>query len=161
MSRNTRKPNTVHEFGSDELFDKDISGLHKVVQPQKILSKNVRYLPPSICQAPYMINFMIEAFADLIMSPEAMSKLDRNEVFLEVINYVVDITKNIDGEDKVKAEEAEQLLGSAFGSKAAINYLIPVMRQCFPDIDIYTATNECFVECFNVIFSDMFSTKPE
>ena len=155
-NRGFSKPKTHHEFGGDQLFDDDISGLHKLVQPKKILTKTVRYLPPSISQVPYMINFMIEAFADLMISREEMNKLDRNELFLRVVNFVVETTQEINGDDAKAAEEGEQILGSAFGSRAAIDYLFPVMQQCFPDLHIHRITNECFLACFNTLFSDMF-----
>ena len=155
-SKGFSKPKTRHEYGEDDLFDKDISGLHKLVQPKKILSKTVRYIPPSISQVPYMMNFMIEAFATLIMSPEEVNKLDRNELFLKVVDFVVEVTQEMESDDETTSTEAEQVLGAAFGSKAAITYLFPVMQQCFPDITLYRATNECFVACFNAVFSDMF-----
>lgn len=165
MSQRTRptpkgfKPKTLHEFGANELFDADISGLHKLVRPQKILGKKVRYYQPSIAQVPYMMNFLVEAFSDLIMSPDEINKLDRNELFLKVVNFVVDATKDIDSKDEELSLRGQEVLGYAFGSKAAISYLIPVMRQCFPDIEIYRATNETFIACFNVLFSDMFVTE--
>lgn len=163
MTRTSRakgfKPKTNHEFGASDLFDEDISGLHKLVQPKKILGKKVRYVPPSIAQVPYMMNFLIEAFADLLMSPEEMSQLNRNSLFLRVVDYVVETSNQIESDDTEKAAEAEQILGSAFGSKAAIEYLFPVMRQCFPDIYLPNTTNEAFIACFNSLFSDMFVTE--
>jgi len=153
------RPKTLHEFSDKDTFDSDIRGLHRIVQPAKILGKKVRYVKPGLPQAPYMINFLIEAFQDLIMSGEERSKFNRNEIFSRVINYVIELTSNLTSESE--SEENEAILGSAFGSRASITYLIPVMQQCFPDIKIQHTTNEAFIECFNLIFSDLFDTEEE
>jgi hypothetical protein len=159
MNNNRRlKVKTWHEFDSENLFDYDITGLHKIVKPRKILSKKVRYLEPGLPQVPYMLGFIIEAFADLVLSQEERNKLDKNEIFLRVMEFVLETTKNLDSESEAKAQEAEQILGAAFGSQAAIDYLLPVLNQCYPDIDFKRCTNECFVECFNSLFADMFGS---
>lgn len=154
-----RKNKGFHDFGNEEneLYDSDIKGLHKLVRPVKVLSKNVRYCPPGITQVSYMMNFMIEAFSSLIMPPEEIAKLDRNALFLKVVDFVVDTTKDLESED-ANQNEAEELLGAAFGSTAVITYLLPVMKQCFLDLDFEQITNEAFIAAFNILFSDMFVT---
>ena len=162
-TRTTRgfKPKTVHEFNPEELFDEDIRGLHKLVIPAQILQKKVRYLKPSLPQVPYMINFMIEGFRDLVMSDEEAGKLTRNEIFVEVIKFVSETTEGLQSENVAEIEEANSILGSAFGSEAAIRYLIPVLQQCFPDLTVYKLTNDAFIDCFNLIFTDMFGQNEE
>lgn len=150
---------TNHQFGGEDVFDTDLTGLHKLVRPVEIRGKKVRYLPPSISQVPYMMNFIIEAFSDLIMSEEELRKLDRNELFLRVVDFVVSISQDINSGDQSKANEGEQILGSAFGSKAALTFLLPAMSECFPDLVMPNLTNEAFLDCFNLLFSDMFIDK--
>ena len=150
---------TQHEFSPEEMFDENIAGLHKIVQPKRILGLRVRYIKPGITQVPYMMAFLIEGFADLIMSQEQASKLDKNQIFLRVMDFVLETTQNLESDSPTRVTESEQILGSAFASKASINYLIPVLSQSYPDIDFTRCTNECFIACFNSLFSDMFNTE--
>ncbi len=146
-----------HEFKEGtSMFDEDIRGLHRIVQPTNVLDKKVKYIKPGLPQAPYMISFLIEAFKDLIMTPDEISSLNRNDIFSKVISYVGEVTAAAGDSDEEISQESQAILGSAFGSKAAIDYLIPVLQQCFPDIHILHCTNDAFIECFNIVFSDMF-----
>lgn len=157
---NTRfTPQTIHEFNPETLYDADIRGLHKLIQPAQILEKKVRYLKPSIPQIPYLINFLIEGFKDLFLTHDELEKMNRNQLFLAVLEFVVKHTTEIEkGTDEAAIQQAQEILGSAFGSRAAIVYLFPVMQQCFPDLVLSHLTNEAFFACFNLIFEDTFNS---
>jgi hypothetical protein len=161
MTTHKRKPfkpvtyNSLNE--AEELFTEDLRGLYKPVLPVSVLNKQVRYIPVSLPQAAYMINFLIDAFAPLIMSPDERNKFNTDELFTQVIKFVSEKTSKASSTVEGEAQEAEGVIGAAFSSKAAIQYLFPVIQQCFPDLNIYKVSNECFLECFNIIFSEMFS----
>lgn len=153
-----QRVNTIHEPGTvSDLFDKDIAGLHKMPKPTQILTHTVRYLEPSLVQTPYMINFLIYGFKDLIMSDEEAASLNKNDIFLRVVEYVAQVSQDVESEDEDKAREAQQILGSSFCSQACIDYLVPVLRQSFPDINFFRCTNDCFLACFNTVFEEMFA----
>ena len=154
------KPLTYNGISeAEELFSEDIRGLFKSTLPVEILGKQLRYYPVSLPQAAYMINFLIEAFAPLLMSQEERDKLNTEDLFAKVIDYVVQETNKAGSEDEEEQAEGQSVIGAAFASKAAIQYLFPVMQQCFPDLNIYRITNVCFLKCFNIIFSEMFKDK--
>ena len=161
MTTHKRKPFKPVTYNAlkqaENLFSEDLRGLYKTILPVEVLSKQVRYIPVSLPQAAYMINFLIEAFAPLIMSSAERDKLNTDEVFVRVIEFVTEKTSKVTSELAEERAEAEGVIGAAFSSKAAIQYLFPAMQQSFPDLNIYKITNECFLECFNIVFTEMFS----
>lgn len=165
MTTHKRKPfkPTTYNYleEAEDLYTKDISGLFKVHLPVEIYGKQVRYMPVSLPQAAYMVNFLIEAFTPLIMSVEEREKLNNDEIFAKVITFVTEETNRAGSEDPIERERGQSVIGAAFASKAALQFLFPVMQQCFPDLNVYKITNECFLECFNTIFSEMFSNQLE
>lgn len=159
QKRKPFKPRTYNALDEAEsLFTEDLRGLFKVHLPVKVMGKQVRYMPVSLPQAAYMINFIVDGFAPLLISEEEQRKLNREELFSKVIEYVSEETSFITSEIEEERERAEGLIGAAFSSKAAIQFLLPVMQQCFPDLNVYKITNDCFLECFNILFTEMFST---
>jgi hypothetical protein len=152
-------PLTDHEFeNSHEMYDEDIRGLHRIIQPVEILEKKVRYIKPALPQVSFIISFIIDGFKDLLFSPEELATKNRNEVFTSVLEFVSSTTANLDttNPESPELQKAQETLSAAFSSEAAIRYLLPVMKICFPDLKIAYLTNDAFVQCFNRLFEDTF-----
>lgn len=142
---------TTYEQLDNGVFDKDIKELYKMLQPAKILGKNVRYSRPGLAQSGMFLNFIIESFSPVLFSPDELRAMNQDKVFEEVIKFIKEKT---DSED----EESDRIIGAAFSSKAALEYLYPLIRQCFPDLNPFQITNEALLECFNKVFTDFFES---
>lgn len=111
------------------------------------------YRKPGFAQLSYLIQWIIEGFAPTFLSKDKMDSMTADEQFEESLKYLTGAYQNFTEEQQAK------LWGSAvYASKASINYLFPVVEQCFPGILLFELKDEVLDACTTKVISDYFNS---
>jgi len=126
-----------------ELLDLDANGT----------TYQLPYRKPGFAQLSYLIQWIIEGFAPTFLSKDKMDSMTADEQFEESLKYLTGAYQNFTQEQQAK------LWGSAvYASKASINYLFPVVEQCFPGISLFELKDEVLDACVSKVISDYFNS---
>jgi hypothetical protein len=114
---------------------------------------HLAYRKPGFAQLSYLIQWIIEGFAPTFLSKDKMDSMTADEQFEESLKYLTGAYQNFTEEQQAK------LWGSAvYASKASINYLFPVVEQCFPGVSLFELKDEVLDACTTKVISDYFNS---
>jgi hypothetical protein len=116
----------------------------------------IGYRKPGFAQLPYLIQWIVEGFAPSFLPRQKLDTMTTDEQFEESIKYLTGAYQNF------TEEEQARLWGSAaYASKASIDYLFPVISQCFPEVNIYDLKDEVLDLCLSKMITDYFNSIAE
>lgn len=140
----TENPITEDHAG----FTKDLRGLYAPIQAVEILGHDVRYQKPGITKAGYVVVFFTEALAPYLFTPRQLDDLSLPVRFKRCQDKIKKIS--------AKSESAyNKLLGRLLLTEEFYKYIIPLLDQCFPDLDPKRVTDTCFIEMMGIVMNDI------
>jgi hypothetical protein len=128
--------------------------IYRKTEKISIQGSELDYVKPSLVQMPYVMQWMRVGLAPTFLTKEQLNSMTSMQVFEECISYVSDLNNSGISED-----ERNSIWGAALvTSGGTIDYLFPVIKTCFPEVELELVTDEALNEILTVFFSDYFAS---
>ena len=116
-----------------------------------IADTEVSYYPPSLAQMPYVMQWIVQGLAPTFLTKDQIDAMTSMQIFEEAIKYITELSA-------VEDETKHSIWGAALvTSEASISYLFPVLRQCFPNVELELVRDDVLNELMSLFFTDYFN----